>query len=368
MLAVLLVAALASTFALVVVVAVQSSQLVGAADTAGWRAAAARARAVTEACGAIRWRPATADGSVTGGLPGQRESWAAEWIAAPPSATSPWVRRRIRVVATHGFAVRRDDLLVELRAEAWATGVTCSSDAEFRAPFVVDGSGVYVGGSVRGREEVQFPLGAVGTTLAGEPADGARGDEVPAAAVHAGAGIFAGGLEIHAPESPPDAFPSDGDPHTAAAPPAAWVAAPSAEFLAAAEVRAEEPGPALVGRVLTLDAVSEATSDELAAGRCLLLPAGDEVTIEGVLPAAAGPLLVVVQGDAVVGQPGTRVELNGGLVVCGRLRLRGELRLQGPLHAGSLVVEAPAFIALGPVWRERLLPGAARPVIVEAGA
>lgn len=368
MLAVLLIAALASTFALVVVGAVASSQLVSGADAAAWRAEAARGRGVAAACAAARWRPMAAEGAAAGADTARRETWSAEWTGAPPAAISPWPRRRIRVAAMHDAAERRDDLLVELRAEGWATGVTCTGDTEFGAPCTVDGSGVYAGGCVRGREEVTFALGAAGTTIAGEPADGVRGDDFPAAAVHAGAGVFAGGLEIHAPEAPPGAYSFDSDPHAGGGPPAAWVAAPSAEFLAAAAERAEKPGAALIDRALLLDAVTAGTAEDLATGRCLLLPEGDEVTIEGVLPASAGPLLLVVPGDAVVGQPGARVELWGGLVVCGRLRVRGELRLLGPLHAGSLVTEAPVAVTIDPGWRERLLPGAAQPVIVEAGA
>jgi hypothetical protein len=61
------------------------------------------------------------------------------------------------------------------------------------------------------------------------------------------------------------------------------------------------------------------------------------------------------------------VELQGGLVVCGRLDVRGDLRLWGSLHAGSLVSEAPAAVILGRDWQAHPLPGAARPVIVEQG-
>jgi hypothetical protein len=258
---------------------------------------------------------------------------------------------------------RRDDRLVlELRSDGWATGVSVAGDAEFGAPFLVAGSGVYAGGCVRGREHVQLVSGPGGAP----PPDLARGEDFAVAAVHAAAGIFAAGSEVHE-SSPSAAYPSDGDQHTGQLLPARWVDGPSAEFLVAAAAEAERPGPALVDGVLHLDLLQPARPDALGAGRCLLLPRMDEVVIEGVLPSDAGRLLVVVPGDAVVGQPGSTVELQGALVVGGRLVIRGELVLDGPLHAGSLVTEGRAEVRLPSDWRLRPLPGAVQPVVVEAG-
>jgi hypothetical protein len=98
-----------------------------------------------------------------------------------------------------------------------------------------------------------------------------------------------------------------------------------------------------------------------------VLPIADEVVIEGVPPPAAGPLLVVVRGDAVVGQPGEAVELTGGLVVCGHLTVRGDLELTGSLHASSLSIAARTHVVIPPDWRERPLPGAARPIVIQRG-
>jgi hypothetical protein len=146
------------------------------------------------------------------------------------------------------------------------------------------------------------------------------------------------------------------------------VEGPSPEFLAAAEVEAETPGPAFVGGVLDLAAIAPASGDELLQGRCMLLPRVDEVTIEGVGAPGAGQLLVVVLGDAVIGRPGEHVLLRGGLVVCGRLQVRGTLEVLGPLHAGSFEVDAATTVTIPAGWRQRLLPGAARPVLIEAGS
>jgi hypothetical protein len=366
MLAALLITVLAAVFALTVVAAVRATQDVATADADAWRATGVRARAVGAALVEARWRPGFASGDAWGSDVAAREAWTATWAPWPSAATSSWLRRRVDVVATHGAARRRDRLVVELRAEAWATGVTCSRDAQFEAPFIISGSGLYAGGCVRGREHVQFVAGAAGTTPDGTPADCARDDDFAAAAVHATAGIFAEGVEIH--DAAAAAFPDDGDRHTGLTTPETWLAGPSAGILAAAEAEAEGLGGAYSDGTLRLDAIAPAGADDLVNGRCLLLPPGGEVVIEGSASPDAGRLLVLVRGDAVVGQPGgAAVELDGALVVLGRLVVRGELALRGSLHAESLLTEAEASVTVDPGWRERLLPGAVLPVVVEAG-
>ena len=57
MLAVLLIMVLAATFALVVVGAVHSLQVVEGADAAGWRATAAEGRALAAVVRSLRWHP-----------------------------------------------------------------------------------------------------------------------------------------------------------------------------------------------------------------------------------------------------------------------------------------------------------------------
>jgi hypothetical protein len=366
LLAALLIGVLAATFSLAVVSAVHVTHVVGASDASAWRAALVRDCAVDAACAAARWRPAEATGTLEGGDEDEREAWSATWEPAPPGGSSPWTRRRVRVTAAHGASRRRDELTVECRAEEWATGVSVTGDAEFTAPFVVAGSGVYAGGCVRGREQVAFDAGSTGTTVSGLPADRCRGTDT-AAAVHAVAGIFREEVEVHDP-SCTVSYPDDRDRHTGGTVPAEWVAGPSPEVLAAASEQAEAPGAALADGVLRLDEVAPATTAGLLAGRCLLVPRGEEVCVEGAAPAEAGPLLIVVQGDAVVGQPGGSVSLRGALVVCGRLTIRGDFHLTGSLHAGSLVTRSPVSIVVETDWRERLLPGAVRPVVTEHGA
>jgi hypothetical protein len=366
LLAALLIIVLAATFALAVVAAVSVTQDVNASDASAWRASTVRGRAVDAVVAAARWRPADLSGTLEGVDQDQHEAWSAVWEPAPLGPASPWARRLVHVTATHAGSRRRDDIMLECRAEDWATGVTCAGDAELSAPFLVTGTGLFAGGCLRGREHVAFVAGAAGATTSGVPADCCRG-EAAAAAVHAVAGIYCGGVEVH-DEASDAAFPHDGDRHTGDDLPAEWVSGPSPEFLAAAREEAEQPGPALTDGVLRLDEVGPASSAALRSGRCLLLPRADELVIEGTAPAEAGQLLIVIQGDAVVGQPGGAVSMSGALVVCGRLTIRGEFRLQGSLHAGSLESRAPVAITVDPEWRERLLPGAVQPVVTEHGA
>ena len=341
MLAALLVMTLAATFALVVVGAVHSLQVVEGADASGWRAAALEAEALAAATRSLRWRPSEVAGAVEEDDPGAREAWMVTWAPAPPVTGDVWPRIAVQVVTSSGRANHRDDLVLDVRSEPWAMGVTCSADADIAAPFTVSGSGIYVGGCLRGRENVGF-VGVSGfVTPAGAPTDLVRGDDFPAAAVHGGAGIFARGVEIH-DGSGQSEFADDTDRHVGVAVQEEWLAGPTAEFLLAAGVEATSPGQALSDGILRLDEVTPAA--DLAGGRCLLVPSGDEVTIQGSPSPAAGRLLVVVPGDAVLGRPGETLTLSGGLTVAGNLEVRGPLVVNGSLHAGSLSVEAPVIV------------------------
>ena len=210
------------------------------------------------------------------------------------AATSPWPRRRVRIVATSSTAQRVGLASVEVRVEDWAVGVSCERDVDVAAPLAVSGSGLYVGGCLRGRENVSFGVGDAGVTADGRPVDGARGDECAVAAAHAGAGIFAGGAEVHDP--PLGAYAEDGDPHSGVATLPAWVAGPSPGFLAAAEARGTPAGAALHDGSLHLDAFGAAEPAQMVSGRCVFVAALDEVTIEGVAGEDVGPLLIIVHG------------------------------------------------------------------------
>jgi hypothetical protein len=367
MLAVLLVMVLAATFALVVVGAVHSLQVVEGADAAGWRADAAEGQALSAATRALRWRPSGTSGTETGGDPATRESWGVSWMAALSVAGDAWPRVAAQVFTSAGRGSRRQDLVLELRTEPWAMGVTCTADADISAPLTVSGSGVYVGGCLRGRENVAFVAEPGSGTPLGAPADAVRGDAFTAAAVHGGAGIFARGVEIHESGGTGE-FPDDTDRHVGLPVPEGWLAGPSVEFLLAAKSEVAHPGQALTDQVLRLDEIPPADAIGLAGGRCLLIPPMDEVTIEGSSAPDAGRLLIVVQGDAVIGSTDETLMLAGALVVSGRLEVRGPVVIQGALHASSLSVVAPASIITASSWREYPLPGAALPTLLEWGS
>ncbi|HEX5643172.1 MAG TPA: hypothetical protein VFZ86_12680, partial [Thermoleophilia bacterium] len=237
------------------------------------------------------------------------------------------------------------------------------------APLIVGGSGVYVGGCLRGRENVSFAdaADAVPGLVAGSPADVVQGEAYPAAAVHSGVGIFALGTEIHEVADGAASYAQDTDRHTGLPVPDDWLAGPSAEFLLAASAVAGSAGPAFTGAGLDLEQIGAATGDDAITGRCILLPRLDEVTLSGSLDLAAGRLLIIVPGDATVGSPGESTVLSGALVVCGHLRVRGELLLDGSLHAGSIAIDAPTTVSVRSDWRERPLAGAVVMTIVEHG-
>jgi len=358
MLAALLIMVLAATFALAVVAAVQALHTVERADAGVRRAAVLEGRALEAAAHTLRWDPAAATGSATG-HDAAGDSWQVGWAPALPVAGDEWPRLRVAVATRAGRSQVARELTLELRAEPWAAGVTCVDDAEVSAELTVSGSGVYVGGCLRGRENVRF------VPDAGPPADRVRGALFPTAAVHGGAGIYARGAEIHAAGAGAE-FPDDTDRHEGSPVEPEWLRAPGAEFLAAAALEAVPAAPWVRDGRLRLDEIPPAPPGA-AAGRCLLLAGADEFVIEGAAPPAAGRLLLVVEGDAVVGQPGAPVELAGGLVVLGRLTVRGSLDLAGSLHARSLSVAAPTRVANSVNWRRLQLPGATLPVVVERG-
>ncbi len=367
MLAALLIMVLAATFALVIVAAVHGMQSVESSDASAWRAQSLERTSLARMSSLLRWRPLLS-GSAEAGDDAAGQSWSAVWTPATSVAGDRWPRLRVDVSTVAGKARKQDVLTVLLRAESWASGVTCAGDLEVNAPLVVKGSGVYVAGCLRGRENVSFEEapGVVPGLVAEGPADVVHGDVYPAAAVHGGAGIFAAGVEIH--ESTDDAsYALDTDRHAGLTAPEDWLVGPSAEFLVAASAAAEPAGPALTDATLHLDQIDAATGAATITGRCILLPPLDEVVLDGSQHAAAGRLLIIVPGDAVVGAPGTTTVISGGLVVCGRLSVRGELFLDGSLHANSLVVDAPATVSVLPDWRDRPISGAAVMTIVEHG-
>jgi hypothetical protein len=369
MLAALVVIVLAAAFALVAVAAGSGVHAVETADAAGWRADVIVGEALGEVGDRLRWSPGLRSGTAAGsGETVAGESWSAAWSPAPAVGGDVWPRVRARVEARSGRAVRRADVGLELRAEVWAHGVVCAGDVAVAAPLVVSGSGVYVGGSLRGRELVGFAQGAGPATPAGVPADHVHGELFPEAAVHAVAAIFAHGAEIHeAPEAP--YWPYDTDLHTSGADAASCVARPSAEFLTSAVAHSVPLSDAMIGATLRLDALDVPGSESGTAlgGRCVTTPPIDTAYIAGRARDDGGRLLVVVPGDAVLGDVGGETVFTGALVVYGNLEVRGSTSISGSVYAGSLLVSAPLRVTLAPDWRQDPLAGACLPAIRELG-
>lgn len=366
MLAALLITALSATFALAITGAVHSLQMVERADASSRRASIALGDAVDHLARTLRWRPAAADGSAHEEYEGR--SWSAIWESCPSVDETAWTRVGVQAEGRVSTALCRDRLTVELRREPWAMGITCAEDAEIASTLAVDGCGVYVGGCLRGRENIRFGDDALpGGTLPESPVlDLVHGDVFATAAVHAGAAIFARGQEIHQADEAAR-FPDDTDSHAGQLVPSSWLGGPSAELQLAALTEAHVVDTDSSRGILSLSDTPAAAGDEVAQGRLLLALSSGEVAIQGSPVPQTGRLLIVVPGDAILGQAGETVVLDGGIVVGGRLEVRGRLVLRGSLHAGSLSVQAPTCISVDEDWRRESLPGVVVPTIVERG-
>ncbi len=363
MLAALVVMVLASVFVLTAVAAVGAVHGVGSSDAAGWRADEAAAEALAAACAAVRWSPAPAGEAtaVGGDLTGL--SWAAAWTAPSTSAGAVWPVVTIRAEGRQGPA--RSTLLAaaDLRVEAWSVGLSCASDVVATAPLVVAGSGVYAGGRVVGRENVSFAPAEGSLPSPGVPADVVRDDLCPETAVHAGGEIYGRGTEIHEDGAPAEwAFDTDvhTSPGTAPAP-----EAPSRGFLASALQNAVDPGDAFLDGHLRLEGMASALTP--VADRCVVARAAGAVRITGAGPGAGTRLLIVVPGDAEIGEPGSETSFSGALVVLGRLTVLGVTRVSGGVYAGAILVQSPLVVRVVSDWRARPLAGACRPTLVEIG-
>lgn len=354
MLAVLLIMTLSVTFTLVVVGAVHALATCESADVGAWKVAMLERQALERAAHALRWQ----SGDTSGGLQGDGGggSWTAAWTSEPVVAGDAWPRVALYTTASAGRARLHRRRTLELRQEPWSSGVTCEHDAEFAAECTVSGSGVYVGGIIRDRQNLTFASAD----------DYVHGDAVAPAAAHAAVGIFANGTEIH-DQASSTAYPDDTDRHVGLVPPDDWYVPPTQEFLAAAEGAGMSADTAWSEGRLQLDELSAASPDEMVSGRCLVLPSTDEVAVRGELRPDAGRILLIVRGDAVIGAPGETMRLTGALLVAGHLDVRGPAIITGGLHAATLAVNAPLEVTVVPSWRWTPLTGTTRPTMIAMG-
>jgi hypothetical protein len=393
MLGALLIAVLAALFAALALAAALVTTQVAAADGSQQRALAAARAGIAEATALVRWRVAPPSGTLQASVPSQigtamevpvhvETCSGAEY--GHPDILDPAVRMTDSV--TIGRAQASATSAVTFEPDAFPLGVGVAEDLDAQAELRVMGSGVYVGGCVRGRAlislegwpDVRPVIDASGTP---SPPDLVHDVPWPVAAVHAGGAIF------DAPEA------NDTDTNVRSTDVEAVVTLPDGGWLAAARVRAIDPGAGLADGVLHLDALpvmfpTGEPGTAAAAGRAApaegYLVVVDARSVDGGLvvtgcrDAVAVPVTVVIIGDAVIGdvvsgnatlgdpsfpgrEGGPEVSLRGALVVTGTVEVAGPALLTGHLACRRLLVRAPLSVAVPPGWRQHPPLGSAEP-------
>ncbi len=281
-------------------------------------------------------------------------------VQSPPG--SLWRRAEVRVVATSGAAVKKLRGVFELRSHESTTGVVVLGNVEISAPMLIHGSGLRCGGSVRGREWLQFP--SSGGQISA-PDYTCEGDGWRDASAHAGGGIWSHGVEIH--EGGDALYPYDTDEHTEGSGHFSPQAPPAALLSSLSEV-ALGPGSALRDGVLHLERLASApsSSGELPSfsGFVVGTTPGHALRVVGHRPPGSPAVTLLLSGDVVLGSRDEPVSLEGAIVVLGSLRVDGPVFLRGHLFARGLRVENRCEIAISPGWRRALPPGLSNPVLL----
>jgi hypothetical protein len=366
----LVITCLAGVFAATCVCAIGARLDVSAADAGALRAQAALQQGLDDVSSRLRKSPCSRSGAYRAApVDREDEAWEAVWTSLPTIAADDFPQVSLDLKASAGSACARLSAVIELRAESCAQGVVVSEDAEFRAPVDVTGSGIYCGGSVRGREWLRFGADAETHAGASPAVDCVHNDRWPVAGVHAAGGIWAAGEEIHQ-SGPPDLWSADTDTHTGETGLAALTDPPRADLVCFMRERAAAPGEALRDDVLDLaklpDEPSEQESAESGGAGYIVFvrPVDGIVRIIGERTAGACPLTLVVDGDAQVGSAGCETRTDGALIVLGALDVSGPLWLDGHLQARSLSIRASAHLVTPTGWRQHPEAGLAVPTIV----
>jgi hypothetical protein len=370
LLAALVITCLAGVFAATCVCAIGARIDVNAADAGAVRARATLQRALDSVCARLRTSPSAQEGELRA-MPGEHgdEEWHAVWTSLPTTAADGLTQVHVDVQASAGSSSARLSAVIELGAEVCAQGIEVCEDMELRAPVDVTGSGVYCGGSVRGRQWLRFGDDAETPAGATPSVDGVHGDRWRVAGAHAAGGIWAAGEEIHQSASA-GPWSADSDTHTGETGIAALAELPSAELVCFLRERTIAPGEALSDDVLDLSQLPDGppgaeSADVGGNGHIVVVrPVGDILHIIGERAAGACPLTLVVDGDAQAGHTGGETGMNGALIVLGALDVSGELWLNGHLQARSLCVRAPAHLVTPANWRQHPEAGLAVPTIV----
>jgi len=357
LLAALVVTALAAVFAAAAVAAVSARQSIVGADVANVRAQAGVKQGLARVCLELRRHPAALEGELSSAAATAEDAvWQASWVAGSTGAGAAWPAVAVQVEGSCGAARKRLSAVLQLRAEPVPQGLVAAGDVELQAPLRVTGSGLYCGGCLRGREWLE--LGSL------EPADGVHGDVWPLAGVHALGSVWAAGEEIHAGPGASAEYPFDTDMDTGDNEVSPFVAPPDAPLLIALRDAAVDPGAALHDGTLDLSQLPLSPPPGSAAGAwddgyvvVASAAEGAELRLMGARPPGACRLVLVVRGDAALGESGVPTAFNGALLVLGGLRVCGPSALGGHLFARDLLVSAPLSVDLAGDWRLRQLAG-----------
>jgi hypothetical protein len=364
LLAALVVTALAAVFAAAAVAAVSARQSIVGADVANVRAQAGVKQGLARVCLELRRHPAALEGELSRAATTAGDvAWQASWVAGDTGASVSWPAVAVQVEGSWGAARKRLSAVLQLRAEPVPQGPVTAGDVELRAPLQVSGSGLYCGGCLRGRE--WLALGSL------DPADGVHGDDWPQAGVHALGSVWSAGEEIHAGPGAGAEYPFDTDMDTGDNDVSPFVAPPDASLLVALRDAAVDPGAALHDGDLDLAQLPLSPPPGLAAGGwedgyvvVATAAEGVELRLTGARPPGACPIVLVVRGDASLGEPGAPTAFDGALLVLGSLRVCGPSVLGGHLFARDLLVSAPLSVEIASDWRVRQLAGLTSPVLV----
>jgi hypothetical protein len=359
LLAVLLVVALAATLVAAMAAAFSAGAGVRSADRDAVSAEAAWREAFAAVSLALRRQPDVQTFVLTG-----RSSEGDAWEAAcAPASGAPgaWPAVQADIASRHGLAARGGSALLSLTADPRAAGCVCAGDVTLAAPLRIGGTGLVCGGSVFGREWVQFGDGAGSAAL---PPDAVHGDLWPVAAAHAGAGVWAAGVEEHAAQAVARRL-NDTDVHAGGSPPQALVELPDAAWAAEFAAGAVAPGEAFRDGVLDLSALPAHAPGATADAGFAVAVGASRVIVVGSRPHGWCRISVLCLGDAVLGSDAGATSLAGALVVLGSCTVAGAAEITGHLFTGALTVAAGLTVDVPARWRSLPCSGLAQPVATQ---
>ncbi len=365
LLAAVAIGALAGILAAAALAAVSARESVVQSDRAAEQASSEAQAGLRRACRSLRQGAPVVGGSIVSSRAAAPDGhWSATLTSASSAVGGAWATVGIDVSASAGRARQRLRAVAELRAQPPAQGVAVAGDVTLGAPLSISGSGLYSGGSVRGREWVTFAPSVSG---AAGP-DHVHGESWPVAGVHALGGIWAHGSEVHEVDDGP--YPADTDTHTTSAEPLPDLRPPDAAALAALQEDALPAGAALENDVLDLALLPDEPPCRDPApsfgGYVVVLERaiGARVRVVGRRAASACPVTLVLASDAEFGAQGAPVKLSGAIVGLGAVTIAGDTQLNGHLYARGLSIDAPFSVDVPVSWRLRPAPGLALPVLV----